>query len=183
VQNLAITKERKQKLVESYVGWLGQSQAVVFVRSRGLSVGEVTELRSKIREAGSQYHIVKNTLFKLALTEAGMPVPEVITGPVTVAFCAEDIAPAVKAIADFANSLRDREFEITGGIVDNEVLDGKGAEALASLPSKDTLFAQILAGMNAPASNLAGIVTSGIRQIVSVLQARVDQLQESEAAA
>ena len=180
---MAITKEKKQELFQTYVDWLQDSHAVVFVRSRGLSVAEVTALRSKIRETGSKYHVVKNTLFKRALAQSNMPVPDEITGPVAVTFCAEDIALTVKAITGYAKSLGDREFTITGGIIDNEVLDAKQAESLSSLPSKDMLFAQILAGINAPATQLAGVVAGGIRQVLNVMQARVDQLQESESAA
>ena len=180
---MAISKEKKEELVRTYVDLLEHSQAVVFVRSRGLSVAEVTGLRSKIRDAGSKYHVIKNTLFKLALEETEMPVPEILSGPLSVTFCGEDIAPAVKAVSDFGESLGEREFEIIGGIVDNRFIGAEKANALATMPSKETLFVQILTGINAPASKLAGVVTSGVRQVLSVLQARVDQLQEGEAAA
>ena len=146
-------------------------------------MAEVTDLRNKIREAGGKYSVVKNTLFRLALGQADMPIPDAILGPVSVMFCPEDLAPAVKVVADLAKDLEDREFAIVGGIVDNQVLDATQAKALASLPTKETLFAQILAGMNAPATQMAGVVASGIRQVLNVLQARVDQLGESEAAA
>lgn len=180
---MAITKGKKEELVRTYVDLLAHSQAVVFVRSRGLSVAEVTGLRSKVRDAGSNYHVIKNTLFRLALDEAKMPVPDMLSGPVSVTFCGEDIAPAVKAISDFAGTIGEREFQIIGGIVDNQVVGAEKAKSLATLPTKETLFVQILTGINAPAAKLAGVVTSSVRQILNVLQARVDQLQEGEAAA
>jgi len=180
---LAITSEKKRELVETYVDLLKSSHAVVFVRSRGLTVAEVTALRSNIREIQSKYHVVKNTLFERALAQAGMPVPKVLRGPITVAFCSEEIAATVKAIQDAAKKYEDREFEIIGGILDNETLDVEQTRSLASLPSKETLFAQLLTGINAPAAQLVGVMASGLRQIASVLQARVDQLREGEAAA
>lgn len=180
---MAITSEKKRELVEAYVDLLGNSNAVVFVQTRGLTVAEVTDLRTKIREAGSKYRVVKNTLFVRALEQAGLPDPDVFTGPVSVAFSSEAIAATVKAIQDTAKALSDREFEIIGGIMDNQVLDVAQTKALASLPSKEVLFAQLLAGINAPAAQLVGVVASGLRQVVSVLQARVDQLEEGEAAA
>lgn len=180
---MAITRDKKEELVSEYIDLLEQSSAVVFVRSRGLSVAQVTALRSKMRETGSKYHVVKNTLFRRALTDAKMSVPDILNGPVAVAFCPEDIALAVKAIDDFGGGLGALEFEIVGGIVGADVLDATRAKALAFLPSKDVLFAQILAGMNAPATQLAGVVVSGIRQILNVLQARMDQLEESGSAA
>jgi large subunit ribosomal protein L10 len=180
---LAITRGRKTELLQMYVSMLGNSQAIVFVSSRGLSVAEVTQLRIKIRETGANYHVVKNTLFRSALAQAGMPVPDFVKGPVAVAFCVEDIAPVVKAIQDFADTLDDREFAIRGGIVDNDILGPEQAHTLAELPSKATLFAQILAGINAPATQVTGIVANTVRQILNVLQARIDQLDEAGAPA
>ena len=178
---MAITRERKTQLLQMYVSMLGDSQAIVFVNSRGLSVAEVTQLRVKIRETGAKYHVVKNTLFRSALAQAGMPVPKFVKGPVAVAFCVEDIAPVVKAIQDFAGTLDEREFEIRGSIVDNDILGPEQAHALAELPSKATLFAQILASINAPATQVTGIVANTVRQILNVLQAHIDQLDQGEA--
>jgi large subunit ribosomal protein L10 len=180
---LAITKEKKQQWIQEYVDLLENSQAVVFVYARGISVNEVTQLRRKVRETGATYLVVKNTLFKRALTQVEKPVPGFLSGPVCVAFCTEDIAPTVKAINEFDDSVGDREFEVIGGIVGSDIVDAKSAKALASLPSREILFAQLLSGIHAPATQLAGVIASGIRQVVNVLQARVDQLKEQETAA
>jgi large subunit ribosomal protein L10 len=167
---LAISKEKKAQLV-------------------------VTRLRTKIRDSGARFHVVKNTLFRRALTQAGMPAPSFVQGPLSVAFCVEDIAPVVKAINEFADGLGERPFEIIGGIVDTDVLDSEGAKALADMPSKEVFFAQILFGIKAPGSQLVGVLSSALRgtvtvlqaaagrQLVNVLQARVDQLKEGSAAA
>jgi large subunit ribosomal protein L10 len=192
---LAITKDKKQQILKGYVDSLNESEAVVLVQSRGLTVAEVTELRNKIRETGGKYSVVKNTLFRLALEQAEKPVPDCVQGPITAMFCPEDIAPTVKALTDFAKELQDREFKVVGGIIGGDVLNGKGAEALASIPTKDTLYAQILTAMNGPATQTAGVLASSIRQVVTVLQAgavqqvynvlqaRVQQLKEGGAAA
>ena len=190
---MAITREKKNQLLQMYVSLLGDSQAVVFVSSRGLTVAEVTQLRTKIRETGAKYHVVKNTLFRRALDQAGMPVPEFLTGPMAIAFCVEDIAPVIKAIEDFAKDMDEREFEITGGIVGNDMLDADGAKALADLPSKDMLFTKILGSLNAPGTQLTGLLSSSIRQmlnllqagtsrqILGLLQARIAQLEQGDA--
>jgi large subunit ribosomal protein L10 len=192
---LAISKEKKTQLLETYVSLLGESQAIVMVSALGLTVAEVTRLRVKIRESGARFHVVKNTLFRRALTQAGMPAPDFVQGPLSVAFCVEDIAPVVKAINEFAGDLGERPFEIKGGIVETDVLDSEGAKALADMPSKDVFFAQILSGINAPGSQLVGVLSSALRetvsvvqaaagrQLVNVLQARVAQLKEGSAAA
>ena len=192
---MAITREKKNQLLQMYVSLLGDSQAVVFVSSRGLTVAEVTQLRTKIRETGAKYHVVKNTLFRRALDQAGMPVPEFLTGPMAIAFCVQDIAPVLKAIQDFTKTLDEREFQVTGGIVGNDVLDADGAKALADLPSKDMLFAKILGSLNAPGTQLTGLLSSSIRQmlnllqagtsrqILGLLQARIAQLEKGDATA
>jgi large subunit ribosomal protein L10 len=184
IGNLAITREKKENLVEQYVGLLKDSHAVVFVQSQGLSVPEVEQLRNTVRDRGGNYSVIKNTLFRLALEEAKMKVPAIMTGPLAVTFCPEDLAPVVKAIDDFGDEIGDdRDFSIVGGILEGEVLDAERARSLASLPSKDVLFSQILAGLNAPGSQLVGTIANSVRQILNVLQARVDQLEEAESAA
>ena len=179
---MAITKEKKNELINLYVERLENSQAIVFVYMRHVTVNQITQLRAKIRETGAGYSVVKNTLFKLALTRIGMPMSDALTGPVAVAFCPEDIAPTIKAINEFRNSLDQENFAIVGGIIGNDVLDAESAKALANLPSRDMLFAQVLAGIGAPANQLAGVIAGGIRQVLYALQARVDQLKEQEAA-
>lgn len=180
---MAITKEKKEEILEEYLGSLEGSYAVVLVHARGLNVAEVSDLRNKIREAGGKYSVIKNTLFRLALAQRDMPVPEMLTGPLAATFCPEEIATTVKVIQDFGRAHEDKEFRIVGGILESQVLNGSQAESLASLPTKSTLFAQILGGLNAPSVQMLGVMTSGIRQVLNVLQARIDQLQQSEAAA
>jgi large subunit ribosomal protein L10 len=180
---LALTRQKKQELIQSYVDLLVQSQAVVLARSRGLSVAQVTQLRSRIRELGARYLVVKNTLFKQALVQNGVEMAQGLEGSISVAFCFGDIASVVEAVQKFGSSIAEGEFEIVGGVIEKQVLDAAGAKRLATLPTKDVLFAQILAGINAPAAQLSGIVASGIRQVLTVLQARVDQLQKSSPAA
>lgn len=180
---MAITRQQKQELIQSYVDLLAQSHAVVLARSRGLSVAQVTELRSRTRELGSRYQVVKNTLFKQALSQNGVEMSQGLEGSISVTYCFGDIAPVVGAIQKFGDSITQGEFEIVGGVIEKQLLDAAGARRLATLPTKDVLFSQILAGINAPAAQLSGIVASGIRQVLTVLQARVDQLQKSSPAA
>jgi large subunit ribosomal protein L10 len=180
---LALTRQKKQELIQSYVDLLAQSNAVVMARSRGLSVAQVTQLRTRARELGARYQVVKNTLFRQALAQNGVDMAQGLEGPISIAFCFGDIAPVVEAVQKFGDSITEGEFAIVGGVIEKQVLDAAGARKLATLPTKDVLFAQILAGINAPASQLSGIVASGIRHVLTVLQARVDQLQESSPAA
>lgn len=181
---MAITREKKEQLVEEYVSLLRDSHAVVFVHSSGLSVPEVEQLRHRVRESGGSYTVIKNTLFRLALEQSELKVPGMLEGPLAVTFCPEDVAPVVQAIDGFAGQMGDdRDFAIVGALFEGELLSSQRAQSLATLPSKETLFAQILAGINAPGSQVVGAIASGVRQVLNVLQARIDQLEGTEAAA
>lgn len=181
---MAISRERKEELVEEYVGLLKDSHAVVFVQSRGLSVPEVEQLRNRVRETGGTYAVIKNTLFRLALTQTDMKVPSIMEGPLAVTFCPEDVAPVVQVIDGFATEMgEEREFGIIGALFEGEVLSAQKAQSLATLPSRETLFAQLLAGINAPGSQVVGAIANGVRQVLNVLQACIDQLEDTSAAA
>ncbi len=179
---MAIKREKKEELVQIYTDWLQKSQAVIFLSTRYMGVNDTTRLRTAVREKGARVMVIKNTLFRHALEALGRPTPN-LSGPVTAVFCGQDIAAAVKAIEDFAKSVNEpAQFEVIGGMVGRDVLDAEGAKNLSKLPSREALFAQVLAAVNAPAAQLLGVLTGGIRQVVNVLQARVDQLKEAEAA-
>ncbi len=192
---MAISKEKKQELVQKYVDLLENSQAAMFLYLRHVGVNDVTQLRVKVREAGARYSVVKNTLFELALKQLDKPVPEFLNGPVSVVFCGEDIAAGAKAVEEFAGSVSDPgEFKVIGGLIEQDVLDAESALALTKLPSREMILSQLLATINAPASQLVSALTDGVRrvvnvlqagsgrQLVNVLQARVSQLKEQDAA-
>lgn len=180
---MAINREKKQELVQLYTDWLQNSQAIVFLYARYLGVNDVTRLRTALRENGARLFTVKNTLFRRALQETKRPVPNFLNGPVSVVFFDENIAAGAKVIEDFAKTVSEpAQFQVIGGMLGRDILDAEAAKKLSSLPSREALFAQVLATIQAPASQLVGVVVSGIRQVINVLQARVDQLKESEAA-
>jgi large subunit ribosomal protein L10 len=177
---LAITKERKQELVESYVEMLSQSQGIIFTDYRGLTVSQMETVRNKLREMNSPYHVSKNTLFKLALSRVGLPVPEeVFSGPVATGFCYAELPAMAKVLMDFA---RDFEaFEIKGGLLGNQVMDVEDIKALAALPPREVLLAQVVGGFQAPVSGLVTVLGGIFRGLLYVLQARKEQLEGSGA--
>lgn len=180
---MVVKREKKEELVQLYADWLRKSQAVVFVYTRYISVNDVTRLRAAARDKGARVMVIKNTLFRHALKSLGLPVPNFLTGPLTAVFCGQDIASAVKAVEDFARSVTEpAQFQVIGGMIGRDVLDAEGAKNLTKLPSREVLLGQVLATINAPAAHLLGVLTGGIRQVLNVLQARVDQLKESQAA-
>jgi large subunit ribosomal protein L10 len=178
---LPITKERKEELVAELVQELRKVQALIISDYRGLPTAELAKLRNVLRGKKAGLHVVKNTLLDLALKRAGMPVPEdLLAGPTVLAFCYNDIAGPAKAINAF---LKEKELKVKGAIMGGSVLRGAEAEALATLPSREQLFGRLLGTINAPSSQVVGVVASGIRQVLYVLKARAEQLEKQGTAA
>lgn len=179
---MAISREKKEQLVQKYVDQLKESEAVILADYRGLTVGQLQELRGKIREAEGSFAVVKNTLAQRALTDAGLPVPEeMLFGPVGIGFCGNNIPGVAKAVADFAKA--NEALEIKGGLMGDKVLTEGDVKNLAKLPSLDVLRAQMLGLINAPATQLVGVVAGGVRQMVNVLNAYSEQGAEAAAEA
>jgi large subunit ribosomal protein L10 len=177
---LAISKQKKQELVAQYVEQLKESQGIIFADYRGLSVADMTGLRSAMRPIGAKFQVIKNRLLALALEEAGMSLPEEwLLGPTAVSFCLGEVPPVAKALTDATKDLE--TLQIKGGLLGTSVLGAGEVRAIADLPPREVLLSQVLGTIGSPASQMAGVIASGIRQVLNVLQAYVDQLQESGA--
>jgi large subunit ribosomal protein L10 len=178
--NLAISKEKKQELVKSYVEEFSRSQAAILTDYRGLSVTELNRLRNKMREAGSGYHVVKNRLVKLALREAGLPVPEeFLQGPTAIGYCYEDVIAPAKVLTEYTKE--SKMLTIKGGILGDRVIDVEAISSLADLPPRDILLAQLLSGVQSPMAGLVNVLSGALRGLVTVLKARADQLEAGSA--
>lgn len=173
---MAITKAQKAARIEQYLKRLQDSQGLILTDYHGLRVSEIEELRRSLRDVQATYQVVKNTLLQRALQQVGLPMPaEWLEGPVAVAFCHGEMPAAAKVIQDFA---KDREnFAVKGGLLGAVPITAEQVMSLANLPPKEVLLAKILGTINAPASQVAGVITGGIRQVLNVLQAYVDKLE------
>jgi large subunit ribosomal protein L10 len=171
---LAISREQKEKMVAGYMDRMSRSQALILADYRGLTVSHMTDLRRKLRETDGQFQVVKNSLFKRALEEVGLPVPvEVFDGPVAVGYCLGEAPPVAKAIMDFAKETR--ILEVKGAILGTDILDVEGVKGLANLPPRDVLLAQLLGAVQGPMSSLASTLAAPMRELVQILQARSEQ--------
>ncbi len=179
---MAISRQKKEELVASYVDQMNSSEAIIVTDYRGLTVVELQELRGKIREADGSYAVVKNTLAKLALEQAGLPaIDDMLLGPVGIGFCGNNVPGVAKAITDYAKA--NEIFAVKGGLMGETIIDEAAVKSLASLPSLDVLRAQILGLINAPATQLVGVVSGSIRQLVNVVNAYADTGNETTEAA
>jgi large subunit ribosomal protein L10 len=177
---LAISKEKKQQMVADYGDRMSRSQALILADYRGLTVADLMELRRRLRENKSEFQIIKNTLFKLALEQAGISVPtDRIQGTIAVSYCFAEVPPVAKALFDFA---RETEMlQMKGAIFGSQFLDAEGVKALADLPPREVLLAQLLGAVQGPMSSLVTTITAPLRELVQVLQARSEQGQQAAA--
>jgi|YNPBryantNP2012_1023418.scaffolds.fasta_scaffold00674_6 large subunit ribosomal protein L10 len=173
---LAISKERKAELLTEYIEQLRQSQGIILVDYRGLSVSQMESIRRALRPLGGKLQVSKNRLLKLALQEVGISLPEEwLSGPTAVSFCHGEVPPVAKALVDARKEME--ALTLKGGLVGNTPITAQQVEEIANLPSREVLLAQVLGTINAPASQVVGVIAGGIRQVLNVLQAYVDKLQ------
>lgn len=171
---MAISRQKKEELVQKYVEQLNGSDAIIITGYRGLTVTQLQELRTKIREAEGAFAVVKNTLAERALSEIGLSVPdEMLTGPIGIGFCQQNVPGVAKAISDFAKA--NELLTIKGGLMSGRVIDEAAVKSLASLPSIDVLRAQLLGLISAPATQLAGVLAGSVRQLVNVFNAYAEK--------
>lgn len=173
---MAISKAQKEKMVADYVDRMSRSQALILADYRGLNVANMTELRQKLRETDGVFQVIKNTLFKLALEEAGLPYPaEYMDGPVAVGYCLGEAPPIAKVLVDFAKEAA--ALEIKGALLGTSILDAEAVKGLADLPPREVLLAQLVGAVQGPMSSLVSTLDAPRRELVQVLQARSEQAE------
>jgi large subunit ribosomal protein L10 len=171
---LAISKQQKNEVVTQYGEWLQRSGAFVVTEYTGLNMKDMDALRSKIREAGGEFHVVKNTLVKLALQDADISFDEThFAGSTAIAFAYEDPPGIAKAMTEFA---KESQFvKIKVGYLDGQMMTADEVKALADLPPLPVMRATLLGTLLAPASQLVRTLAEPGRQVAAVLKAYADR--------
>ncbi|MGH2582858.1 MAG: 50S ribosomal protein L10 [Anaerolineales bacterium] len=171
---MALTKERKQAIVAEYEEWLSKSEAVFLTEYTGLDMSAFDDLRKRVREAGGEYHVIKNTLGKLAFKSAGLDIPEeVLLGSTAIGVAFSDAPGVAKAIADFA---KEKEaLKIKAGFFAGQSLTSQEILRLATLPPMPVVRAQLMAMINAPATQLVRLLSEPGRRIAQVLKAYAEK--------
>lgn len=160
---------KNQEMLNAIKSDLEGVEAVWVVDYRGLTVKQVEELRRNIREAGAIMKVYKNTLMRIALKDEEMVnIDEILAGPSAFVFCKSDPAAAAKAVTEFAK--KNEQLEVKGGIMDNQFYNAEQIAAIAALPSKNELIAQIASAINGVARGLAVSISGvprGLAQAIS----------------
>lgn len=166
-------------MLAGYNELLGKSQAVIITQYGGLKMPELDKVRGQVRGAQAEFHITKNTLVKRALKDAGMDVPdEWLTGSTAISFCFKDPAAVAKAIGDLSKQYD--KLKVVGGVVSGKAVNKAQVEALASLPPLETLRAQIIGMISAPATGIVGVLNSAVGSVMFALQAKIDKETPAE---
>jgi len=163
-------------VVEELGQIFASSGVVVVAHYTGMTVAQMQTLRAKMREVGGSVRVAKNKLAKIALEgQPGVGMGDLLKGMTVLAF-SEDPVAAAKVCEAYAKS--NDKFVILGGAMGNAVLDQAGVKAVAAMPSREELIAQIVSCIGAPASNIAGAIGAPAANIAGILKT----LEEREAA-
>jgi len=168
-----VPRPDKVAVVDEVREGLSNSAATLLTHYRGLSVTELAELRTKLREANAEMRVAKNTLARRAAADAGIEgFDELLTGPTGLVFCQEDPVGPAKALRDFAKDHPD--LVVRGGYLDGAVLSEVEAAKLADLESREDLLAKLAGLMYGALANTARLLKAPIEQQARLVQALID---------
>ena len=177
-------RTEKREFVASLADVFAATSMVVVTRNNGLTVAEVTKLRTQMRAAGATFRVAKNRLANLALDGTRFDgIKPMLKGPTALAWSYDPVAVA-KVAVEFART--NEKLVVIGGALGTQTLDADGIKALAELPSLDALRGKILGLLAAPATRIAGVLQAPAAQLARVLGAYAkkdgEQPPEAEAA-
>lgn len=176
-----MNREQKGQIIDEVRSSLSEANVAVATHYRGLTVTEMNELRRNMEKEGAGLRVVKNTMARLAIKGTDFePMGDLLKGPTAIAFSKDPVAPA-KVLTQFAKD--HPNLVILGGVLDGEKVDLGRIEALAKLPSRDILLAQLFGLMRGPAQGIVNVLTAVPGGFVRVLeQIRQQKEKEQEAA-
>lgn len=178
-----MNREEKKAEVQYLSDCFQKSQIAVCADYRGLSVGQITDLRSKLRKAGSFGRVVKNTLAKISVGQVFSEQDSgslekflgLFEGPSLLVFSFEDPIAPTKVMAEFAKE--HQALELKGGWLDGEFVDDKGVTALSKMPGREETLAKLLNLMSTPATQLVRLLQAPAQKTVQVLEAQRQKLE------
>lgn len=174
-----MNRREKEKIVADFSKKVEGLQAIVLANYIGLNVEQMNSLRRRLKEERIDFHVVKNTLMRLAFEGTELQgLNNYFEGPTAMAISYGDPATLAKIFSDFTKN--QPSFEIKVAMVQGRILPPEELKTLATMPSIEVLFAQILAGIQGPAQQVGGAILGALQQIIAIIQARVDQLSKGD---
>lgn len=175
-------RPEKHNLTKEYLSRLNASPFFIVVDYQGLKVMHLTELRKRLRQAGAEIHVVKNSVFRVAAREAGVgDLNGNLSGQLAVVTGQKDVSAAAKVVKTYGAEIKRLKMQF--GYLNNQRLENADLLALADLPSLEVLRGMLLGVLNAPAGKLVRLLNTPAVQLARVLSARKDKLGEAAPAA
>ncbi|MDY6802981.1 MAG: 50S ribosomal protein L10 [Cyanobacteriota bacterium] len=181
------TREQKQEMLEELKQTLSDAELVLAIDYKGLSVGEITDLRRRLLKKGSSCTVAKNTIMGIAIKDDSkwQPMEELLSGPNAFLFIKDDLGAGIKAYQEFQKATKKTEFK--GGVMEGRVLNEADVKAIADLPSKEELLAKVAGAINNVATKLAvGLnavptkVAVGINEVPASLNRAISAIAQKE---
>jgi len=168
-----MAKIQKVEKVDQVVKKLSESKSAAFIQYQGLTAGDVSTLRAKVKDLGGSIEVVKNTLITRALDKIGLSLPETLTGPTAIVYCDTDEIAPLKEIDTINKDKEKTSFKY--GIYDKKILSMDELKRFLSLPSKSTLIAQFIGGLKNPLQRMVYAMRYNQTQLVLTLKALADK--------
>ena len=167
-------RAEKQNISAEYINRLNRSPFFIVVDYQGLKVGPITELRKRLNKAGAEMHVVKNSIFRIAVKEAGLAdLTGTLAGQLAVVTGRQDVSTAAKVLKTFSSEFEKPKLKF--GYLNNQRLESKELLTLADLPSIEVLRSKLMGLLNTPATRLVQLLNTPATQLARVLQAKVDK--------
>jgi large subunit ribosomal protein L10 len=173
--------QQKQDAVEELTAKIRDAQSMIVTDYRGLSVGQLADVRNQLRESGASLTVAKNTLARIAANQAEKPdLVSLLQGPTAIAFISDDPAAAAKKLSDIARTTR--ILQVRGAIVEGETLTADQVKELGDLPSRDVLQGQVVGTIAGPLQGAYATIAAPAREFLVVLDQYIEKRQAAEAA-
>jgi large subunit ribosomal protein L10 len=172
---------QKVQAVQMLSEQLTRAQMVIVTDYRGLKVADLQTFRGNLRPSGGEVHIAKNTLTRIAATNAGLPgLDALLEGPSALVFAFDDPVQTAKAVSDFVRT--SRILTVKGGVMEGREVSAADVEAIATLPSREELQSKLLGTLLSPMARTLGVLGGPSRSMVYLLNARAEQPELAQAA-
>lgn len=172
---------QKAKAIDGLSEQISRAQMVIVTDYRGLKVGDLQTFRGSLRPVGAEFHVAKNTLTKIAATNAGVGgLDDLLEGPSGLVFAFDDPVQTAKAVSDFVRT--SRILAVKGGVMGDRAVTAADVEAIATLPSREELQAKLLGMLVSPMARTVGVLSGPSRSMVYLLNARTQQEAPAQAA-
>lgn len=166
---MTLTKDQKKNLVDGLNDSISRAKSIVFTAYQGLKVNKMQELRKKLREQGIDLKVTKNTLLAIALKNNKLEVEDaILSKPLAIISGYKDEIEPCKIVNIFTKE--NENLKILGGIVDNKFVDAAKIKALATMPSREELYAKVVGSCAAPISGFVNVLAGNLRGLVQVIK-------------